>query len=967
MTTTLSAPVTATTLPDGFPRRHVGPDDAQVATMLARLGHDSLDALMAAALPEGIDHRGRADLPPARSEAAVLAALREQASRTTPGTPLIGMGYHPTVTPAVIRRNVLENPAWYTAYTPYQAEISQGRLEALLHFQTMVCDLTGLDLANASLLDEATAAAEAVALAHRATRGRHDTVAVDADVHPQTLAVVTTRAEALGLDVRTVDLDHDDPAEQLADTFGLVVQYPGSSGQVRDVTAWTDAADDAGAVAIAACDPLALLLLAAPGDLGFQVAVGSTQRFGVPLWYGGPHAGFIAVTERHRRMLPGRLVGVSVDADGNAGLRLALQTREQHIRRERATSNICTAQSLPAIASVAYAIFHGPSGLRRIAREVHDATSLLVGHLRAMDLDVVTTRWFDTVTVAVDDAAAVHAAARADDLELREVDAGHVGIAFGEGADAALVARVVTAVATGMGRRPTDEVEPPASPLGDQPDRDVLDHRVFHDAHAETELMRLLRRWSDRDLALDRSMIPLGSCTMKLNAAAELEPISWPEFADLHPFVPPERAAGLHEVIDDLRTWLAELTGFAQVSLQPNAGSQGEFAGLLAIRRYHEANGDPQRTVVLIPASAHGTNAASAAMAGLDVEVVACDDDGNVDLDDLRARCERHADDLAGLMVTYPSTHGVFETAITTMIEAVHEAGGQVYFDGANLNALVGWVRPGDLGADVAHLNLHKTFAIPHGGGGPGVGPIGVAEHLVEFLPTHPVVVPETGGTPDATTIAAAPWGSAGILTISWAYLAMMGGDGLEAATAVAVLAANDLAHRLEESFPVLYRGRNGLVAHECIVDLRAITDRTGVTNEDVAKRLIDHGFHAPTMSFPVPGTLMVEPTESESLREMDRFVDAMTAIRVEIGEVEDGGTSVEDSPLRHAPHTAAVVTADTWDRAYPRSRAAFPLGPESMADKYWPPIGRIDNAAGDRNPICACPPMTEWQDLVEA
>ncbi len=968
MTATLPArdTVTATAVPAGFARRHIGPDDDAVATMLDRLGLASLDDVMTSALPAGIDHRGRDHLPDARSEADVLALLRARADSNRPGTPLIGMGYHPTTTPAVVRRNVLENPAWYTAYTPYQAEISQGRLEALLHFQTMVTDLTGLDVANASLLDEATAAAEAVGLAHRALRGARDVVAIDLDVHPQTRAVVETRARGLGIEVRPVDLDVDDPATVLADTFGLVVQEPGSSGQVRDVSAWTAAAAEAGALAISCCDLLGLLLLEAPGDRGFDIAVGSTQRFGVPMWYGGPHAGFIAVRDAHRRILPGRLVGVSVDADGNAGLRLALQTREQHIRRERATSNICTAQSLPAIAAVSYAIFHGPAGLAAIARRVHDTTTVLVANLRAMGLTVQTTRWFDTVTVEVGDAAAVHAAARADDLELREVDDTRVGISFGEDAGATLVDRVVAAVATGLGRDVPTDVVVADSPLADLSERDVLAHAIFNDHQSETELMRLLRRWSDRDLALDRTMIPLGSCTMKLNAAAELEPISFPGFADLHPFVPRERAAGLHEVIDDLQTWLAELTGFARVSLQPNAGSQGEFAGLVAIKRWHEANGDDDRTVVLIPASAHGTNAASAAMAGMDVEVVACDDAGNVDVEDLRARCDAHRDDLAALMVTYPSTHGVFEDAITDVIDLVHDAGGQVYLDGANLNALVGWVRPGDLGADVAHLNLHKTFAIPHGGGGPGVGPIGVADHLVDHLPTHPVVAPSVG---DAGTISAAPWGSAGILPISWAYIAMMGREGLQAATAVAVLAANDLADRLADDFPVLYRGGNGRVAHECILDLRAITAATGVTNEDVAKRLIDFGFHAPTMSFPVPGTLMVEPTESESLEELDRFVVAMATIRAEIDAVADDRIAVEDSPLRHAPHTVAVVTADDWDRAYPRSQAAFPAGRDAVGpggvDKYWPPIGRIDNASGDRNPICACPPLTEWQDLV--
>ena len=799
------APARSATTPaglpvEGFVRRHIGPSEEETATMLAGLGHATLQDLVAAAIPETLAPGQRAVLPPALSEHEALTTLRARAEACNPGTPLLGMGYAATITPQAIVRNLLENPAWYTAYTPYQSEISQGRLEALLHFQTMVCDLTGLDLANASLLDEATAAAEAMALCHRATRGRSDVFAVDADVHPQTLAVVTTRAAALGLEVRVVDLDTTSPQDAVAGAFGLLVQYPGSSGQVRDLAPLAAAASAADAMTVAACDPLALALLPAPGHRGVDVAVGTTQRFGVPLWYGGPHAGFIATTERHRRSLPGRLVGVSIDANGRAGLRLALQAREQHIRRERATSNICTAQSLPAIVSVAWAIHHGPDGIRAIANRVLGLTERLAATLDALDgVRVTTTRHFDTITVAVPDAQAVLAIARDHDIELRPVDGTHVGISLDETTDETTVRRVVTAVATATGNDVVPPLETMTASSLPRRDDDILDHSVFHDHHSETELMRLLRRWSDRDLALDRTMIPLGSCTMKLNAAAELAPVSWPEFANLHPFVPAERAAGLHQVIEDLERWLAELTGFAAVTLQPNAGSQGEFAGLLAIRRYHEARGDGGRTVVLIPASAHGTNAASATMAGLDVEVVACDDQGNIDMADLRARCEAHRDDLAGLMLTYPSTHGVFEPTVVDVVDMVHDHGGQVYLDGANLNAMVGWVRPGDLGADVAHLNLHKTFAIPHGGGGPGVGPIGVAAHLVEHLPSHPVVAPSHRAgddtvVPDGATISAAPWGSAGILAISWAYIAMMGRDGLAAATASAILAANHVA-----------------------------------------------------------------------------------------------------------------------------------------------------------------------------
>jgi glycine dehydrogenase len=934
-----------------FADRHIGPTEAEQQEMLAALGLDSLAALVDAAVPDAIRQRDDLALPAARSEPATIARLRELAGRNSVLTSLIGMGYADTVTPPVVRRNVLENPAWYTAYTPYQPEISQGRLEALLNFQTMVSDLTGMDLANASLLDEPTSAAEAMAMCRRLRRDAGPKFLVDVDCHPQTVAVVATRAEPIGIEVEVVDFDGDVDVDE---AFGALLQYPGSSGAVRDLRTLVDRLHAAGALVAVAADLLALVLLVPPGEWGADVVVGSAQRFGVPLGFGGPHAGYLATRNEHQRALPGRLVGVSVDAGGRTALRLALQTREQHIRREKATSNICTAQVLLAVMAGLYATYHGPEGLRAIATRVHRLAVTLAASLRASDVEVVTEHFFDTITVRVPGrAAAVAARARDEGINLRIVDADTLGIALDETTSPAIIEQVWEAFDAAAH---ADDGEPDALPPELVRTSPFLEHPVFHLHRSETEMLRYLRRLADRDLALDRTMIPLGSCTMKLNATTEMEPVTWPEFAALHPFAPIDQAAGYLELFTELEAALGEITGYDAVSLQPNAGSQGELAGLLAIRRYHADRGDGTRDVCLIPASAHGTNAASAAMAGLRVVVVACDDDGNVDVDDLKHKADAAGDHLAALMVTYPSTHGVFEARIGEICDLVHEFGGQVYLDGANLNALVGVARPGRFGADVSHLNLHKTFCIPHGGGGPGVGPVAVRAHLAPYLPGHPEH-PEAG--PATTVISGAPWGSAGILPISWAYITLMGPDGLRRATEVAILNANYVAHRLRDAYPILYTGPGGLVAHECIVDLRPITKATGVTVEDVAKRLIDYGFHAPTMSFPVAGTLMIEPTESESRAELDRFCAAMLAIREEIDAVERGEWKVDDSPLRHAPHPWADVATDDWFRAYSRDVAASPRG--RQGDKYWPPVSRIDNAYGDRHVMCACPPVEEW------
>ncbi len=954
-----------------FADRHIGPRGSQTAHMLAQLGYDSLDALVDAAVPASIRSDRPLDLPAARSEEEVLAELRAIAAKNTVMTQMIGLGYSDTFTPPVIRRNVLESPAWYTAYTPYQPEISQGRLEAMLNFQTMVEDLTALPIANASLLDEATAVAEAATLMRRAVKGRPDGVVVlDAECLPQTIAVTRGRADAIGLTVVVADLTDGLPSGLggADGIIGVVLQQPGVSGVVRDLRGVVGQAKAAGALVTIAADLLSLTLLTPPGELGADVAVGSTQRFGVPLFYGGPHAAYMAVRTGLERTIPGRIVGVSIDADGDKAYRLALQTREQHIRREKATSNICTAQALLAIVASMYAVYHGPDGLRAIALRVHERAATLAATLRALGVRVEHDAFFDTVRAVVPGRALdVVAAAAARGINLWATDDDHVQIACDETTTADHVATVVLAfvVVDAGGEVPlgAERIEAslkPALPDSALRTSEYLTHPVFHVNRSETAMLRYLRRLSDQDLALDRTMIPLGSCTMKLNGTAEMEPISWPEFASIHPYAPREQAAGYAELISTLEFWLAEITGYAAVSVQPNAGSQGEFAGLLAISAYHRANaqpGDETRDVCLIPASAHGTNAASAALAGLRVVVVATADDGSVQLEDLRAKLDQHGPRVAAIMITYPSTHGVFEERVREACALVHEAGGQVYIDGANLNALVGLARPGEFGGDVSHLNLHKTFCIPHGGGGPGVGPIAVGAHLVPFLPGDP-----STGSGAMPPVSAAPYGSAGILPISWAYVALMGGEGLRRATEYAVLGANYIASRLTEHFPVLYTGPNGLVAHECILDLRAITKETGVTAEDVAKRLMDYGFHAPTLSFPVSGTLMVEPTESEDLTEVDRFIDAMIAIRGEIDAVGVGRWSLADSPLRGAPHTAAALMVDKWTKPYTREQAAFPLS-RLRATKYWPPVRRIDNAHGDRNLVCSCPPPEAYAD----
>ncbi|MFT2016734.1 aminomethyl-transferring glycine dehydrogenase [Streptomyces sp. 796.1] len=943
-----------------FDERHIGPDREAQAKMLAQVGFGSLDELTAAAVPDVIKSAEALRLPDARTEPEVLAELRALADRNQVVTPMIGLGYHGTFTPPVILRNVMENPAWYTAYTPYQPEISQGRLEALLNFQTMVADLTGLPTSGASLLDEGTAAAEAMALSRRVGKVKNGVFLIDADCLPQTIAVIQTRAEPTGVEIVVADLSDGIP-DEVAErgVFGVLLQYPGASGAVRDPRAVIERAHELGAVVTVAADLLALTLLTSPGELGADIAVGSTQRFGVPIGFGGPHAGFMAVGEKFARSLPGRLVGVSVDADGDKAYRLALQTREQHIRREKATSNICTAQVLLAVMAGMYAVYHGPDGLAAIARRTHRYATVLAAGLRAGGVEVVHGAYFDTLTARVPGRAAeVVAAAREAGVNLRLVDADQVGIACDETTGRAELAAVWGAFGVQADVAELDAAVADALPQSLLRTDAYLTHPVFHQHRSETAMLRYLRKLADRDYALDRGMIPLGSCTMKLNATTEMEPVTWPEFGALHPFAPIEQAQGYLTLIKELEDRLAEVTGYHKVSIQPNAGSQGELAGLLAVRAYHRANGDEQRTVCLIPSSAHGTNAASAVMAGMKVVVVKTGDDGEVDTADLHAKIEKHADELAVLMVTYPSTHGVFEEHISDICAAVHDAGGQVYVDGANLNALVGLAKPGRFGGDVSHLNLHKTFCIPHGGGGPGVGPVGVREHLAPYLPNHPLqpaAGPETGVGP----VSAAPWGSAGILPISWAYVRLMGAEGLRRATQVAVLSANYIAKRLEPHYPVLYTGPAGLVAHECIIDLRTLTKETGVSVDDVAKRLIDYGFHAPTMSFPVAGTLMIEPTESEDLAELDRFCEAMIAIRAEIAKVGAGEWAADDNPLRNAPHTAAMV-GGAWDHAYSREDAVFPAGVVA-ADKYWPPVRRVDGAFGDRNLVCSCPPVDEY------
>ncbi|MFI8291260.1 glycine dehydrogenase (aminomethyl-transferring) [Streptomyces sp. ms191] len=945
-----------------FEQRHIGPDAEARAKMLAQVGYGSLDELTDAAVPDVIKNAEALGLPSARTEAEVLAELRTLADRNQVLAPMIGLGYYGTFTPPVILRNVMENPAWYTAYTPYQPEISQGRLEALLNFQTVVADLTGLPTSGASLLDEGTAAAEAMALSRRVGKVKNGVYLIDADTMPQTIAVIETRAEPTGVEVVVADLAEGIPAE-IAErgVFGVLLQYPGASGAVRDLKAVVDQAHELGAIVTVAADLLALTLLTSPGELGADIAVGTTQRFGVPMGFGGPHAGYMAVQDKHARSLPGRLVGVSVDADGNRAYRLALQTREQHIRREKATSNICTAQVLLAVMAGMYAVYHGPDGLKQIAERTHRYAAILARGLRDGGVEVVTDTFFDTVTARVPGKAdEVVAAARQAGVNLHRADADHVSMSCDETTGRAQLAAVWSAFGVDADVAALDALTEDALPAGLLRSDAYLTHPVFHAHRSETSMLRYLRKLADRDYALDRGMIPLGSCTMKLNATTEMESVTWPEFGQMHPFAPVEQAEGYLTLITELEERLAEVTGYDKVSIQPNAGSQGELAGLLAVRAYHRANGDLQRTVCLIPSSAHGTNAASAVMAGMKVVVVKTADDGEVDVADLRAKIAQYRDELSVLMITYPSTHGVFEEHVADICAEVHDAGGQVYVDGANLNALVGLAKPGRFGGDVSHLNLHKTFCIPHGGGGPGVGPVGVRAHLAPYLPNHPLqptAGPETGVGP----ISAAPWGSAGILPISWSYVRLMGGEGLKRATQVAVLAANYIAKRLEPHYPVLYTGPAGLVAHECIVDLRPLSKATGVSVDDIAKRLIDYGFHAPTMSFPVAGTLMIEPTESEDLTELDRFCDTMIAIRGEIEKVASGAWPADDNPLHNAPHTAAALGGE-WNHAYTRDEAVFPAG-VSAADKYWPPVRRIDGAFGDRNLVCSCPPMDEYDN----
>lgn len=946
-----------------FSQRHLGASAADLADMLALLGYADLDELTTAAVPAGIRLDRPLDLPPARSEFEVQRHLAALAARNTPGTAMIGLGYSGTITPPVIRRTVLENPAWYTAYTPYQPEISQGRLEALANFQTMVSDLTGLPVAGSSLLDEGTAVAEAVAVAHRVSR-KGGVVVVDANLLPQSLAVLRTRCLATGIEVVVAE-DGLGDAVRAHQAFAVVVQVPGADGRLPSAAELGELArltHDNGGQLVAAVDLLALTLIGSAASWGVDIAVGSAQRFGVPLFYGGPHAGYIAVRQGLERQLPGRIVGLSKDADGTPAFRLALQTREQHIRREKATSNICTAQVLLAVTAGCYAVHHGPDGLAGIARTIHDRTRRLAAALSAEAIPLAGEAFFDTLTATVPARAGdVVAAARAAGVHLRLVDADHVGVSVGEDAGEA----ELVAVAAAFGAQLTDAR---SGGLGDHVrDSAYLTHPVFSAYRSETELLRYLRTLADRDFALDTGMIPLGSCTLKLNPAAAMEPISYPGFAGLHPFVPEADAAGYAELVGELCDWLAEITGYDRVSLQPNAGSQGEFAGLMAIRSFHLANGEPHRTVCLIPASAHGTNAASAVMAGMRVVVVGTAGDGSVDLADLEAKVTAHAADLAAVMVTYPSTHGVFEDTITEVCRLVHEAGGQVYVDGANLNAMLGLARPGRFGADVSHLNLHKTFAIPHGGGGPGVGPVAVRAHLAPYLPNHPLVA-SAGPAGSYGPVSAGPFGSAGVLPISWAFIALLGADGLRLSSQAAILAANYVAKRLAPHYPVLYTGAHGLVAHECILDLRELTRQTGISVDDVAKRLVDYGFHAPTMSFPVAGTLMVEPTESESKAELDRFCDAMIAIRREMDAVAAGEWPADDNPLRNAPHPSARLVGD-WPHPYSREVAAHPAGirrgpvGSGGRDKYWPAVARIDQAFGDRNLVCTCPPVAEYAD----
>ncbi|SHG69497.1 aminomethyl-transferring glycine dehydrogenase [Massilia sp. CF038] len=953
---------------DSFIPRHIGPSESEQAAMLSTLGYASRAALIDAIVPAHIRKKSKLELGQffdPMPEQAALAKLKGIASKNKVMKSMIGQGYYNTHTPGVVLRNIFENPAWYTAYTPYQPEISQGRLEAILNFQQMITDLTGMGIANSSMLDEGTAAAEAMTLIQRVGKSASNVFYVADDVLPQTLEVIQTRAEPIGVEVRVIAAGAI--GELSEPCFGVLVQYPGVNGDVRDYRAAVEKLHASGAMVIAAADLLALTLLTPPGEWGADVVVGNSQRFGVPLGFGGPHAGYLATRDEFKRSMAGRLVGVTIDAQGNQAYRLALQTREQHIRREKATSNICTAQVLLAVMASMYAVYHGPKGLTQIASRVHRFTNILAAKLGQLGYGIVNSTYFDTLTIKTDRAAELHAIAAEKGVNLRRVDASHIGVSLDETTTRDDIALLWSIFSQGVSNAPAepdfDAIEAAAQTAF--PDHlcrtsAFLSHPTFHRYHAEHEMLRYLRSLADKDLALDRTMIPLGSCTMKLNATSEMIPVTWPEFSNIHPFAPDAQTVGYREMIGQLEDMLCALTGYAAISLQPNAGSQGEYAGLLVIQAYHQSRGEGHRNICLIPSSAHGTNPASANMVGMKVVVTACDDNGNVDLADLRAKAEQHSTNLACVMVTYPSTHGVFEEGITELCDIIHSHGGQVYIDGANMNALVGVAAPGSFGGDVSHLNLHKTFCIPHGGGGPGVGPIGVGAHLAKFLPNQR----SSGYTRDEAgigAVSAAPYGSASILPISWMYIAMMGGEGLTAATETAILAANYIARRLAPHYPVLYTGHDGLVAHECILDLRPITDATGISNEDVAKRLMDFGFHAPTMSFPVPGTLMIEPTESESKVEIDRFIDAMIAIHAEIVKVERGEYDRMDNPLKGAPHTAEVVTADVWEHKYSREVAAFPVA-SLRKQKYWPPVGRADNVYGDRNLFCGCAPISDYE-----
>jgi glycine dehydrogenase len=959
-----AAPVDSLPLTDRFVERHNGPRGEDIEQMLAVLGLSSLDELVNRAVPESIRLQSPLNLPPARSEYAALADLKEIASKNQVFRSFIGMGYHDCITPPTIQRNILENPGWYTAYTPYQAEIAQGRMEALLNFQTLVIDLTGLEIANASLLDEATAAAEAMSMSYGACKKKNaNAFFVSQACHPQTIDVVKTRAKPLGIEVivgdhRTFDFDRE--------IFGALVQYPATDGTIYDYREFIAKVREQKAIATVAADLLSLTLLTPPGEFGADIAIGNTQRFGVPLGYGGPHAAYFATRDAYKRQVPGRIVGVSKDSNGKPALRLALQTREQHIRRDRATSNICTAQVLLAVIASTYAVYHGPVGLRRIAERIHQLTATLAEGLQKLGYRLGASSFFDTVRVelAAKSLSEILAAAEARQINLRAIDDTAVGISLNE---TTTVEDLIDLWQIFAGTHElsfnVEELVKTASRHFDESfvrQSDYLTDPIFNSYHSETELLRYLYRLQKKDVSLNTSMIPLGSCTMKLNAAAEMLPVTWPEFGKIHPFAPLSQTRGYQVMFQELETWLAELTGFAAISLQPNAGSQGEYTGLQVIRRYHEDRGEGHRHICLIPESAHGTNPASAVMAGMKVVAISCDYMGNIDIADLKAKAEKYRDNLAAIMVTYPSTHGVFEEGIIEICDIVHANGGQVYLDGANMNAQLGLCRPGDYGADVCHLNLHKTFCIPHGGGGPGMGPIGVMPHLVQFLPTHPVV--QMGGERGIGAIAAAPWGSPSILPISWMYIAMMGAEGLTEATKVAILNANYIARRLEDRYPVLYKGKNGLIAHECILDLRSLKKSADITVDDIAKRLMDFGFHAPTVSWPVAGTMMVEPTESESKQELDRFCDAAIAIRDEIRAIEDGEADASDNVLKHAPHTAETLISSDWQRPYSREQAAYPL-PWTRDRKFWPPVGRIDNAFGDRNLVCACAGMEAYTD----